>query len=114
MGPSARYTRDLVNQGYVGDLRSARLSVGVNAFAPIRPGRFEWTFDASNVTHVLSVYAGHFLDLGERIQVLRSREVAQSSPDPLDRSVEMTESNGSPLLKALDLIRNAEMRDQLW
>jgi predicted dehydrogenase len=63
MGPSARYTRDLVNLGYVGDLRSARLSVGVDAFPPTRPGRIEWTFDASNFTHVLSVYAGHFLDM---------------------------------------------------
>ncbi len=62
-GPSARYTRDLVKQGYVGKIRSARMTVSVDAFSAIMPGRYEWTFDASNFTHVLAIYAGHFLDM---------------------------------------------------
>src|SRR5438132_236517 len=35
----------------------------LHAFAAIMPGRYEWTFDASNFTHVLAIYAGHFLDM---------------------------------------------------
>jgi predicted dehydrogenase len=62
-GPSARYTRDLVEQGYVGKVRSAHMTVNVDAFQPTMPGRYAWTFDASNFTHVLSIYAGHFLDV---------------------------------------------------
>src|SRR6266567_8015361 len=63
MGPSARYTRDLVKQGYIGKIRSARMTVSADAFPSIMPGRYEWTFDASNFTHVLAIYAGHFLDM---------------------------------------------------
>jgi predicted dehydrogenase len=63
LGPSARYTQDLVQQGYVGKIRSARLSVSVDAFQATRPGRIAWTFDASNFSHVLSIYGGHFLDM---------------------------------------------------
>src|SRR6266568_6525482 len=62
-GPSARYTRDLVKQGYVGKIRSARMTVSADAFPAIMPGRYEWTFDASNFSNVLSVYAAHFGDL---------------------------------------------------
>ncbi|MDB5296620.1 MAG: putative oxidoreductase [Phycisphaerales bacterium] len=62
-GPSARYTRDLVRQGYVGTVRSARMTVSVDAFPPTMPGRYEWAFPASNFSHVLSVYAAHFGDV---------------------------------------------------
>ncbi len=57
------YTRDLVKQGYVGKIRSARMSVSVDGFQATRPGRIAWTFDASNFSHVLSIYAGHFMDM---------------------------------------------------
>jgi len=63
LGPSARYTRDLVKQGYVGKVRSARMTVSVDAFPPTMPGRYEWAFHASSFSHVLSVYAAHFGDL---------------------------------------------------
>lgn len=63
MGPSARYTRDLVKQGYVGKIRSARMTVSVDAFPPTMPGRYEWAFHASNFSHVLSVYTAHFGDM---------------------------------------------------
>ncbi|MEV3965216.1 hypothetical protein AB0M34_30765 [Nocardia sp. NPDC050193] len=61
LGPAARYAGDLLAQGYVGEVRAARLSVGVGAFAPVMPGAVAWTFDVANFTHVLS---GHFLDRG--------------------------------------------------
>lgn len=61
--PSARYVRDLVAQGYVGTIRSVRMSVGVNAFPPVMSQRHSWVFDPANFTDVLSIYAGHFGDL---------------------------------------------------
>src|SRR6266568_4546052 len=57
------YTRDLVKQGYVGKIRSARMTVSVDAFPATMPGRYEWAFHASNFSNVLSVYAAHFGDL---------------------------------------------------
>jgi predicted dehydrogenase len=63
LGPSARYTRDLVKQGYVGKIRSARMTVSADAFRPTMPGRYEWAFHASNFSHVLSIYGGHFMDV---------------------------------------------------
>ncbi|MFF5563160.1 Gfo/Idh/MocA family protein [Streptomyces sp. NPDC012623] len=63
LGPANRYARDLLAQGYVGQVRAARISVGVDAFGPVMPGKVAWTFDVDNYTHVLSVYGGHFLDV---------------------------------------------------
>jgi predicted dehydrogenase len=62
LGPSARYARDLVKQGYVGRIRAAHISVGTDAFQPVMPGAFSWTFDVASFTNVLSIYAGHHLD----------------------------------------------------
>ncbi|MCW8101739.1 Gfo/Idh/MocA family protein [Streptomyces tauricus] len=62
-GPAARYARDLVARGYVGDVRAARISVGVDAFGPVMPEKVAWTFDVDAFTHVLSIYGGHFLDV---------------------------------------------------
>jgi predicted dehydrogenase len=61
--PSARYVRDLVEQGYVGKIRGVRMSVGVDAFQPRMSERHRWTLDAANFTHVLSIYGGHVGDL---------------------------------------------------
>jgi len=63
LGPSARYMRDLVKQGYVGKIRSAHMTVNVDAFPATMPGKYEWAFLASNFSHVLSVYFAHFGDL---------------------------------------------------
>jgi len=62
-GPSARYTRDLVKQGYVGKVRSVRMSVSTDAFGPIMPGMYSWSFDAANFSHPVSVYTAHFGDM---------------------------------------------------
>lgn len=63
MGPSARYTRDLVRQGYVGKIRGVHMTVSVDAFVPEMPGRYSWAFDFSNFSNVLSIYAAHFGDM---------------------------------------------------
>jgi predicted dehydrogenase len=61
--PSASYARDLIRQGYVGTIRGARMSVGVDAFAPTLPERYRWTIDEVNATNLLVIYGGHFFDL---------------------------------------------------
>ena len=63
MGPSARYTRDLVKLGYVGKLRAVHMTVNVDAFPDTMPGKYDWAFYAENFSHVLSVYAAHFGDM---------------------------------------------------
>ncbi len=63
MGPSARYVRDLLAQGYIGNLRSVRMHVSIEYFGPIRPPSLEWTLPAANFSHLLSIYGGHFFDL---------------------------------------------------
>jgi predicted dehydrogenase len=63
MGPSARYTHDLVKQGYVGKIRGVHMTVSVDAFVPEMPGRYSWAFDTANFSNVLSIYAAHFGDM---------------------------------------------------
>jgi len=63
MGPSARYTRDLIMQGYVGRIRGVHMTVSADAFVPEMPGRYSWAFDAANFSNVLSIYAAHFGDM---------------------------------------------------
>ncbi|MBI2802693.1 MAG: Gfo/Idh/MocA family oxidoreductase [Gammaproteobacteria bacterium] len=62
-GPSARYMRDLVKQGYVGQMRSARMTVSVDAFPPVMPAIYSWSFDVANFANTVSVYVGHFGDV---------------------------------------------------
>jgi predicted dehydrogenase len=63
MGPSARYTRDLVKLGYVGKIRGVHMTVSADAFVPEMSERHKWAFDASNFSNVLSIYAAHFEDM---------------------------------------------------
>ncbi len=63
VGPSARYLHDLIADGAVGQLRSIRMHLSVPSFGPVRPPGLAWTLDASNFSHVLSIYGGHFMDM---------------------------------------------------
>jgi len=63
MGPSARYTRDLIKQGYVGKIRGVHMTVSADAFVPEMPGRYSWAFDAKNFSNVLSIYYAHLADM---------------------------------------------------
>jgi predicted dehydrogenase len=63
MGPSARYVRDLLTQGYVGVIRSVRMHVSMHSFQSVRSEDLEWTIPAENFSHILSIYGGHFLDM---------------------------------------------------
>ncbi len=63
MGPSARYVRDLLAQGYVGQIRSVRMHVSMNYFQGRRSTDLAWTVLPENFSHILSIYGGHFLDM---------------------------------------------------
>ena len=63
MGPSARFARDLLAQGYVGQLRSVRMHVSMNYFQGRRSTDLAWTIPPENFSHILSIYGGHFLDM---------------------------------------------------
>ena len=62
-GPSSRYLRDLIAQGYVGEMRSASMTVNVDAFGDSMPSIHSWSFDVRNFGNTLSVYGGHFGDV---------------------------------------------------
>ncbi len=63
VGAGARYLRDLIASGAVGQLRSVRMHVSVPSFGPVRPPGLSWTVDANNFSHVLSIYGGHFMHM---------------------------------------------------
>ncbi|MBN3766593.1 Gfo/Idh/MocA family oxidoreductase [Burkholderia sp. Ac-20365] len=61
--PHNRYVRDLIQQGYVGELRSVRMHVSMNYFQATRSRALEWTVPPENFSSVVSIYGGHFLDM---------------------------------------------------
>ncbi len=61
--PHNRYVRDLIDQGYIGELRSVRMHVSMNYFQALRPKSLDWTIAPENFSHVVAIYAGHFLDM---------------------------------------------------
>lgn len=63
LGPSAKYLRDLVISGYVGEMRSVRIHVSMPYFHQERSPALAWTLGAKNFSHVLAIYGGHFLDM---------------------------------------------------
>jgi predicted dehydrogenase len=63
VGSSARYLRDLIAGGTVGQVRSVRMHVSVGSFGPTRSYGLEWTLAAKNFSHVLSIYGGHFMHM---------------------------------------------------
>ena len=63
VGASSLHLRDLLSEGYVGRLRSVRMHVSMAGFGPVRSASLDWTIPASNFSHVLSIYGGHFMDM---------------------------------------------------
>ncbi|WP_227246713.1 Gfo/Idh/MocA family protein [Paraburkholderia caribensis] len=63
LAPHSRYVRDLIQQGYVGELRSVRMHVSMNYFQATRSRALEWTVPLENFSSVVSIYGGHFLDM---------------------------------------------------
>lgn len=63
MGPSARFVRELLADGYIGQIRSVRMHVSMNYFQARRSIDLAWTIPPENFSHILSIYGGHFLDM---------------------------------------------------
>lgn len=63
LAPHNRYVHDLIAQGYVGKLRSARIHVSMNYFQALRSNALRWTVPPENFSSVIAIYAGHFLDM---------------------------------------------------
>lgn len=62
LGPDYRYVRDLLRDGYIGELRSVRLHVSVEYFQKQRLQSLYFTVPAENFSSLLSIYGGHFFD----------------------------------------------------
>jgi predicted dehydrogenase len=63
LAPHNRYVRDLIAQGYIGELRSVRMHVSMNYFQALRSQALKWTVPPENFSSVVAIYAGHFLDM---------------------------------------------------
>ena len=71
--PSVRYARELIAQGYVGEVLTANLSVITQAVLERGPGR-SWQAVRANGAHTLTIAGGHAIDalcfiLGELVEV---------------------------------------------
>jgi len=63
LAPHNRYLKDLIADGFVGKLRSARMHVSMNYFQADLPQVLRWTVPAENFSSMVAIYAGHFLDM---------------------------------------------------
>jgi predicted dehydrogenase len=63
LAPHNRHLRQLLEEGYVGKLRSVRMHVSMNYFQALRSQALKWTVPAENFSSVVAIYAGHFLDM---------------------------------------------------
>jgi predicted dehydrogenase len=63
LAPGYRYVRDLLDQGYIGELRSVRLHVSARSFQRERPVSLAYTVPEQNFSSLLPVFGGHFLDV---------------------------------------------------
>ena len=63
LAPHNLYVRDLIRDGYVGNVRSVRMHVSMNYFQALRSQALAWTVPPENFSSVVAIYAGHFLDM---------------------------------------------------
>lgn len=63
LGASSLHLAQIIQERYIGDVRSVRMHVSMGAFGPTRSASLEWTLPAKNFSHVLSIYGGHFMDM---------------------------------------------------
>jgi len=63
LAPSYRYMADLLADGYLGQLRSVRMHVSVEAFGARRMGYLAYTVPPENFSDLLPIFGGHFLDI---------------------------------------------------
>ena len=63
LAPHNLYVRDLIRDGYVGNVRSVRMHVSMNYFQGVRSKALAWTAAPENFSSVVAIYGGHFLDM---------------------------------------------------
>jgi predicted dehydrogenase len=63
LAPSNRYVRQLLDQGFVGKIRSVRIHVSIPYLGEHRWQSLAWSLPVENFANVVSIYAGHFLDM---------------------------------------------------
>ncbi|MEF9927966.1 MAG: Gfo/Idh/MocA family oxidoreductase [Massilia sp.] len=63
LSPGYRYMSDLLDEGYIGELRSVRMHVSVDAFGARRMGYLAYTVPTENFSDLLPIFGGHFLDI---------------------------------------------------
>jgi predicted dehydrogenase len=63
LAPDYRYIRDLIAEGYIGDLRSVRLHISVEYFKQLRTKGLYYTVPAENHSSLLDIYGGHYFDV---------------------------------------------------
>lgn len=61
--PHNQYLGDLLEEGYVGKLRSVRLHVSMNLFQASLPAALSWTAPPQNFSGMVALFAGHYLDM---------------------------------------------------
>jgi predicted dehydrogenase len=62
LGPDYRYVRDLLQDDYIGEIRSVRMHVSVEYFQRLRKAALYFTLPAENYSGLLHIYGGHFFD----------------------------------------------------
>jgi len=62
LAPGARYLRDLIQEGYVGKVRSATLQVSTAMLGLQRPKAYDYTADVTKGANALATITAHFLD----------------------------------------------------
>ncbi|MHC8380932.1 Gfo/Idh/MocA family protein [Pseudomonas sp. LB3P14] len=62
LNPDYRYVRDLLKDGYIGELRSVRLHISVEYFQRERKAALHFTIPPENFSSLLSIYGGHYFD----------------------------------------------------
>ncbi len=63
MAANCRHLRQLLDNGYVGEVRSVRLHVSEPTFYKRRAKVLAFTIPSENFSSVVSIYGGHFLDM---------------------------------------------------
>ncbi len=63
LAPEYRYIKDLLAEGYIGELRSVRLHISVEYFKQLRTKGLYYTVPAENHSSLLDIYGGHYFDV---------------------------------------------------
>jgi predicted dehydrogenase len=63
LSPHNRYLKDLLDQGFIGEIRSVNIRVSIEQLGKIRNRAQKWSLPIENFANVITIYAGHFLDM---------------------------------------------------